>query len=243
MPGGYGPLRCERGPGKGLHRGSSPPARTPVLQGISPRTTRRRRGTKKRERNLRIGDGAWVYFPPRALLAVAPVLRRRFRQRHQKCESQSTGASSVRGARSRTSSRECPLPPDLGGSGRDHRMQGATLEYDGADRGAAAEGKTTEIAVVRETDDVTREASRRGPLLLHGRFRHDGLLRGSLLPPGYALDPSDPDTLRLLRADGTIAAIFSARGVTAEGILEAARQDSGRRTLRGILRRSIRRTA
>jgi hypothetical protein len=119
-------------------------------------------------------------------------------------------------------------------------MEGSTLERAGTDRDAGAEGKATGIAAVRETDDVTRKAS--SPLR-DGRFGHGGLLRGSLLPPGYALDASDPDTLRLLRADGTIAAIFSARGVTAEGILEAARQDSGRRTLRGILRRSIRRTA
>jgi hypothetical protein len=45
------------------------------------------------------------------------------------------------------------------------------------------------------------------------------------LPPGYALDASDPEVLLLLRPDGARAAAFSARGVTAEGILEAARQD------------------
>jgi hypothetical protein len=122
-------------------------------------------------------------------------------------------------------------------------MEGSTLERDGTDRDAGAEGKATGIAAVRETDDVTRKASLRTSLLRDGRFGLGGLLRGSLLPPGYALDASDPDTLRLLRADGTIAAMFSARGVTAEGILEAVRQDSGRRTLRGILRRSLRRTA
>jgi hypothetical protein len=45
------------------------------------------------------------------------------------------------------------------------------------------------------------------------------------LPPGYALDASDPEVLLLLRPDGARAAAFSARGVTAEGILEAAGQD------------------
>lgn len=45
--------------------------------------------------------------------------------------------------------------------------------------------------------------------------RYGCLLYASLLPPGYALDTSDPDVLLLLRPEGTIAAMFSARGVTA----------------------------
>jgi hypothetical protein len=45
------------------------------------------------------------------------------------------------------------------------------------------------------------------------------------LPPDYALNASDPDVLLLLRADGTTAAAFSARGATARGILEAAERD------------------
>ncbi len=45
------------------------------------------------------------------------------------------------------------------------------------------------------------------------------------LPPGYALDASDPDVLLLLRADGTTAAAFSARGASTRGIMEAAEQD------------------
>lgn len=61
--------------------------------------------------------------------------------------------------------------------------------------------------------------------------RHGCLLYVSLLPPGYALDTSDPDVLLLLRPEGTIAAMLSAPGVTAEGILEAAAQDCERRTL------------
>lgn len=48
----------------------------------------------------------------------------------------------------------------------------------------------------------------------------------SPLPPGYTLATSDADVLSLLRPEGTIVAMFSARGVSAEGILEAARQDS-----------------
>ncbi|HEX5848483.1 MAG TPA: hypothetical protein VFY59_04745 [Rubrobacter sp.] len=58
-------------------------------------------------------------------------------------------------------------------------------------------------------------------------LRHGGLLDTSLLPPGYDLDPSDPDVLLLLRPDGTTAAVFSSRGVTAEGVLEAAGKDRG----------------
>jgi hypothetical protein len=45
------------------------------------------------------------------------------------------------------------------------------------------------------------------------------------LPPGYALDASDPDLLLLLREDGTTAAAFSARGATVCGIMEAAERD------------------
>lgn len=45
------------------------------------------------------------------------------------------------------------------------------------------------------------------------------------LPPGYAVDASDPDLLLLLRPDGTMAAAFSATGATTDGILEAAEQD------------------
>jgi hypothetical protein len=103
----------------------------------------------------------------------------------------------------------------------------SALSVRGADRGAAAEGKTTEVAVAGETDGVKHDASRRDPL---GRFRYDSFLRGSLLPTGYALDPSDPDVLLLLRPDGTTAAVFSSRGVTAGGILEAAGMDRGLRT-------------
>jgi hypothetical protein len=45
------------------------------------------------------------------------------------------------------------------------------------------------------------------------------------LPHGYVLDASDPDVVLLLRADGTTAAVFSARGVTDHGTLQAAGQD------------------
>lgn len=45
------------------------------------------------------------------------------------------------------------------------------------------------------------------------------------LPPGYALDASDPDLLLLLREDGTTAAAFSARGATLCGIMEAVERD------------------
>lgn len=41
----------------------------------------------------------------------------------------------------------------------------------------------------------------------------------------YYLDESDPDIVLLRRQDGSFVAAFSARGVTKEGILEAARED------------------
>jgi len=41
----------------------------------------------------------------------------------------------------------------------------------------------------------------------------------------YYLDLSDPDIVILRRQDGEFVAAFSARGVTREGIVEAAKQD------------------
>jgi hypothetical protein len=41
----------------------------------------------------------------------------------------------------------------------------------------------------------------------------------------YALDESDPDVVLLRRQDGAIAAAFSARGATKEGIRQAAEED------------------
>lgn len=41
----------------------------------------------------------------------------------------------------------------------------------------------------------------------------------------YYLDESDPDLVVLRRQDGSFVAAFSARGVTREGIIEAAKED------------------
>jgi hypothetical protein len=41
----------------------------------------------------------------------------------------------------------------------------------------------------------------------------------------YHLDDSDPDIVVLRRQDDTFVAAFSARGVTPEGIVEAAKED------------------
>jgi hypothetical protein len=41
----------------------------------------------------------------------------------------------------------------------------------------------------------------------------------------YHLDESDPDIVVLRRQDDTVVAAFSARGVTPEGIVEAAKED------------------
>ena len=41
----------------------------------------------------------------------------------------------------------------------------------------------------------------------------------------YHLDESDPDVVVLRRQDGSFVAAFSARGVTKEAIVEAARED------------------
>ena len=50
----------------------------------------------------------------------------------------------------------------------------------------------------------------------------------SFLPSfDYLLDEADPDVLVLRRQDGTFVAVFSARGATKKGIVEAAEQDYG----------------
>ncbi len=41
----------------------------------------------------------------------------------------------------------------------------------------------------------------------------------------YYLDESDPDVVILRRQDGAFVAAFSSRGITKEGILEAAKED------------------
>ena len=47
-----------------------------------------------------------------------------------------------------------------------------------------------------------------------------------LLPKfDYHVDESDPDVVVLTRQDGAFVAAFSARGVTREGIIEAAQED------------------
>jgi len=43
------------------------------------------------------------------------------------------------------------------------------------------------------------------------------------LPPGYALDYSDPDVFVLLSPQGTVVARFSAQGAAAEAIEREAR--------------------
>ncbi len=48
----------------------------------------------------------------------------------------------------------------------------------------------------------------------------------------YYLDESDPDIVVLRRQDGAFVAAFSARGVTTEGIAEAAKEDYRRLLLR-----------
>ena len=49
------------------------------------------------------------------------------------------------------------------------------------------------------------------------------------LPPGYALDRSDPDVLVLRSPRGTAIARFSARGATLEAIEREARTHHGER--------------
>ena len=61
------------------------------------------------------------------------------------------------------------------------------------------------------------------PLLRDGYRGAEGLPKFD-----YHLDESDPDVLVLRRQDGTFVAVFSARGATKEGIVEAAKEDYSR---------------
>ena len=48
----------------------------------------------------------------------------------------------------------------------------------------------------------------------------------SLFPKfDYYLDESDPDIVILRRQDASFVAVFSARGVTKEGLIDAAKED------------------
>ena len=156
------------------------------------------------------------------LLATVPVLGREFTQVPLKEQPQSAGTSGVHGTKSRALSGD-DTPP-LGGLCGDFRTEGTTPEQHGADLDADAKVKATENAAVRKTGHVRSKASLCASLPLHDRFGPGGLPRASSLPHGYVLDASDPDVVLLLRADGTSAAMFSARGVSAEGIMEAAWQ-------------------
>jgi hypothetical protein len=50
--------------------------------------------------------------------------------------------------------------------------------------------------------------------------------RESLFPKfNYYLDESDPDIVILRRQDASFVAAFSARGVTKEGLIDAAKED------------------
>jgi hypothetical protein len=66
-------------------------------------------------------------------------------------------------------------------------------------------------------------------LALRGPWQKEGAaasVRDLQFPKfSYYLDESDPDIVVLRRQDDTFAAAFSARGVTREGIVEAARED------------------
>ena len=42
----------------------------------------------------------------------------------------------------------------------------------------------------------------------------------------YCIDASDPDIVILRRQDASFVAAFSARGVTKEGLIEAAKEDN-----------------
>ncbi len=69
----------------------------------------------------------------------------------------------------------------------------------------------------RELKEITRKA-----LVLNGN--HSDC---EFVPEGYVLDRSDPDALILNREDGTFVAMFSATGISVQGILSAVEEDRG----------------
>ncbi|MDQ5818662.1 MAG: hypothetical protein M3334_09830 [Actinomycetota bacterium] len=65
------------------------------------------------------------------------------------------------------------------------------------------------------------------PLHVKGGNHYQGDLVDELKFPAfnYYLDESDPDVFVLRRQGGAFVAAFSARGITKEGIVEAAKED------------------
>ncbi len=75
-----------------------------------------------------------------------------------------------------------------------------------------------------ERDEPVRNSG--NPMRLIGETKSSEEPR---LPPGYALDRSDPDVLVLRCPHGAVVARFSARGATAEAIEREARTHHGER--------------
>jgi hypothetical protein len=73
-----------------------------------------------------------------------------------------------------------------------------------------------------------------GALFLSAERKDKEVSMGEEMLPkfDYYLDESDPDILVLRRQDGAFVAAFSARGVTKEGIAEAAKEDYRKLLLR-----------
>jgi hypothetical protein len=84
---------------------------------------------------------------------------------------------------------------------------------------------------------LTREASRPSEALRHDRPRHGRHLLALPLPPGYALDASDPDVLLLLRpaARGPLRSALGARPQKA--FWRRPDRTSGRSTFRPTVER------
>ena len=69
-------------------------------------------------------------------------------------------------------------------------------------------------------------ATRKKGRALQGETQGDHMDELQLPKFSYYLDESDPDVLVLRRQDGSFVSTFSVRGVTREGIVEAAREEN-----------------
>jgi hypothetical protein len=87
---------------------------------------------------------------------------------------------------------------------------------------ALAAASTTELL---HNPDELSSGARSKPTPTKRGHRDKDKREGRLPKFDYYLDESNPDILILRRQDGTFVAAFSARGVTKEGIVEAAKED------------------
>lgn len=86
------------------------------------------------------------------------------------------------------------------------------------------------VLVYRTLQDRYPEEYKELRKIIRAALVAEGPADYEFVPTGYFLDKSDPDIFVLRRDDGTFVAVFSASGITVQGILDAVRDYERRRT-------------